>query len=364
MLFAAGLIILYSIFLLLLLLQWNRIPVIQMQPDISVSVIVPFRNEAPNMKRLIHYLDKVDYPNHEVIFVNDHSEDKGLDLLVKLLPKTLLNYRIINLEEEQGKKAAIAKAVSLAKGALIVTTDADCIMDKNWLNAMVAHFEDTKIHLVTGPVSYSRNNNWSKFLAIEFQALIGVTGALIQMNKATMANGANFAFRKSTFKELNGYHGIFSTPSGDDELFMAKVKKMHPDGIAFAKNPEALVSTLAPENWSVLKQQRIRWASKWKTGKRASTIWAALAVLFTQFAMLTIIILGLITDQYFLAAGVILFKMIAELLFISKTAKDIGASQPHIGLFVLSFIIYPFYAIYMALLANFSSFNWKGRVYP
>ena len=78
-----------------------------------------------------------------------------------LLPKTMLNYRIINLEEEQGKKAAITKGISMAKGELIVTTDADCIMGKDWLKAITAHFENPKIQLVTGPVSYNRKSNWS-----------------------------------------------------------------------------------------------------------------------------------------------------------------------------------------------------------
>lgn len=359
----ASFVVLYALLILFLLYRWNQIPMISGEYDEPVSVIIPFRNEEDNLPRLVQFLGKLEYSQFEIIFINDHSEDDSLAVLVKQLPQTLLTYRIIDLEEGHGKKAALTKGIEVANHDLIVTTDADCIMDKDWLGCLAVHFSSTSVHLVAGPVSYMRRNAWSKMLAIEFQALIGVTGALIQMKKPTMANGANLAFRKDTFQELNGYEGTFSTPSGDDELFMAKVFKKYPEGVSFAKDPRSLVSTLAPSNWKGLKQQRIRWASKWKKGKRATTVFTALLVLTVQMAYLSTIIIGLKAKHYEVLSAVVLLKFIVEAVFVSKTAKDIGASQPHSGLFALSFIIYPFYAIYIALLANFSSFEWKGRLY-
>lgn len=353
----------YLLGLLRLLKSWSCIPVSENKVDTAVSVIIPFRNETKNLKRLTQFLDKVDHPDFEVIFVNDHSEDDGAEVLRNSLSKTMLNFRILNLSETEGKKAALAQGIEAANGEIIVSTDADCIMGAQWLKAISAPFYSKNIKMVAGPVSYLRRNAWSNLLAGEFQALIGVTGATIQMKKPTMANGANLAFRKSVFQALNGYEGTLATPSGDDELLMHKINEAYPDSIVFAKQPHALVGTLAPTNWHALKTQRIRWASKWKVGRRKSTMRLAALVGAVQLAMLLLIGMGIATQVYALVGLTLFVKFLVELLFVNKTAKDIGASRPHIGLFTLSFIIYPFYALYIAMLANLAPYTWKGRQY-
>lgn len=355
--------VVYLVLLARLLSSWSRITSINEDFSGSVSVIIPFRNEVGNLKRLTHFLNKIKHTDFEVIFVDDHSNDGSLDELLQLLTKTLINFRVISLEKNEGKKAALSHGIEEANGEIILTTDADCIMDKNWLQAMTAPFVSSKIKMVAGPVSYLRRGAWSKLMAIEFQALIGVSGAMIQRDKPTMANGANLAFRKSVFLELNGYKDISATPSGDDELLMHKFHIAYPGSIAFTKTADALVGTLAPENWKALVSQRTRWASKWRVGKRKSTMALATLVGSVQIAVILLVITSIITDQFELLGVVLFTKFFLEFVFTSKTAKDIGASRPHIGLFVLSFIIYPFYALYIALVANFGGYRWKGRSY-
>lgn len=353
----------YIVLLLRLLRSWSNITIAKESFSGSVSVIIPFRNELKNLKRLTRFLNKIEYTDFEVVFVNDHSDDGSLDELLKLLTKTLINFRVLNLENEEGKKAALNLGINEAAGEIIVTTDADCIMDSQWLQAMTAPFSLKEIKMVAGPVSYLRRGTWSKVLANEFQALIGVSGAMIQRGKPTMANGANLAFRKSTFLELAGYRDISDIPSGDDELLMHKFHKAKPGSIAFAKTAYALVGTLAPENLKALVSQRTRWASKWRVGKRKATMALAALVGSVQIAMLLLISLTILAQQYELLGITLLVKLVVEFIFTNKTAYDIGATRPHIGLFVLSFIIYPFYVLYIALVANFGGYSWKGRSY-
>ena len=142
-----------------------------------------------------------------------------------------------------------------------------------------------------------------------------------------------------------------------------KFHKAKPGSIAFAKTAYALVGTLAPENLKALVSQRTRWASKWRVGKRKATMALAALVGSVQIAMLLLISLTILAQQYELLGITLLVKLVVEFIFTNKTAYDIGATRPHIGLFVLSFIIYPFYVLYIALVANFGGYSWKGRSY-
>jgi len=194
--------------------------------------------------------------------------------------------------------------------------------------------------------------------------LIAIGAAGIKKGRPTMANGANLAFRKKVFEELGGYANTPETPSGDDEFLLAKVANRWPEGVCFLKNTQALVVTQASPNWQALKSQRIRWASKWKKGKRKATLRLALLIALMQLAQL-----GLYTSLFFLKTywplAIVLLggRLLVEAMLVYRSANDLGTSPPSIGLFVLSFILYPFYSLYFALLANFGSFEWKGRNY-
>lgn len=343
---------------------WNQIPTNKLRSDIPVSVVIPFRNEASNLERLAKGLLKQKHQVFEVIFVDDHSDDGGAEVLFKALKGQPVNFRILELTDEEGKKAALTYGILEARYPLIVTSDADCFMDEHWLNAMVCPFENDKVKMVSGPVAFIKNNGFSKWQAIEFQALIAIGAAYIQKGEPNMANGANLAFRKEAFYEVGGYADTPSTPSGDDEFLLAKVGKKWSEGIFFNKSKEALVVTKAASDWSALKAQKIRWASKWKLGQRKSTKALAILIGIIQLAQIALLVsLSFSIDLWIWAVVLLVLRMSSEWTLIWKSSKDIGASPPHIGLFILSFIIYPFYAVYIALLANFGSFTWKGRVY-
>mgnify|MGYP001081155998 CR=1 FL=1 len=137
---------------------WQQISRQEQLSDLPVSVIIPFRNEEKNLKRLAKGLAQQSHENFELIFVDDHSDDEGPELLLKYLKGQSLTFRLFRLDESTGKKAAITKGVQESRNALIVTTDADCYMDANWLRSMVAQFENEQIHLVSGPVSLIKNS--------------------------------------------------------------------------------------------------------------------------------------------------------------------------------------------------------------
>ena len=339
-------------------------PVFFKDQDLSATVLVPFRNEEKNLPEIIECLNNQSFSNFEVIFINDHSSDKSLQVLDETLPKNLLNARFINLTTSKGKKAAIAKGIEEAQYELIVTTDADCHMNLKWLSNMFAPFYKEEIQMVLGPVMLTGNPHWKLIQSLEFTPLIGITALAAQLGNPIMANGANLAYRKSAFEQVGGFDGINETPSGDDELLMNKFRKMFKKGVVFNPSNQALVTTEAFSDWRSFLNQRLRWASKWNIGARPVTMALAVFVfLFHLLQLMGLVSVFLIPEMSKWWIYALSLKLISEYVFIHSVRNRFNFKTPIIP-FLLCFILYPFYAIYFGIAANFKKFEWKGRKYP
>ncbi|WP_323757650.1 glycosyltransferase [Roseivirga sp.] len=362
-LIAVGIVGSYLLLLFFPIAVWRKMPFTSSEKhEGKVSVIIPFRNEELNLRRLAESLEAQTYSSFEVLFVNDHSTDDSLNVLKCLVDKGItLSLNIISLEETQGKKAALAAGIAQATGEIIVTTDADCWCNENWLKAMTSGFHNPQTQMITGPVVLEGMSFFQKLQRIEFGAVLASSAALIGLSKPTMANGANLAYRKSVFNEVNGFSGIEQTPSGDDELLMMKIVKKYPKSVVFAKSAEAVVHTLAHVNWTNFVQQRKRWASKWKVGMRRSTILSALFVYMVQLAFVGLVLLFFLGELPLSSvAGLWLIKIILEFLLIRNYFDDL--KQPYSFFhFVLLQTFYPFYVLYVGLASNFGRFQWKDR---
>ncbi|OEK05339.1 glycosyltransferase [Roseivirga misakiensis] len=361
------LILVYSIYLLLIIAftaLWARGKAFKDQSKYApVSVVIPFRNEAQNLSPLVSSLKNQTHPDFEVLFVDDHSDDNGTSVLEDLLQDVSFKHRLLSLKKGVGKKAALALGISESTNELIITTDADCEMSSEWLKEMTIPFHDEKVKLLVGPVGLQGNSFWQRMQSMESTALIGVGGTMIFHGKPTMANGANLAYRKAVFSDVNGFDGISGTPSGDDELLMHKVANRYTDGIAFCKSKKAVVKTAAMESWQLFKQQRLRWASKWNYGKRGSTMAIALFVFLIQ--LVQILLLGLIlfkNDFTWQALSLVVLRLLIELIFLWSVRRSLGQRTHWLPTF-FSYLLYPFYAIYIGVAANFGTFEWKGRNY-
>ena len=330
---------------------------------LSCSVIVPFRNEIDHLASIVKALALQDLKRVEVIFVDDHSTDDSGEVLRKALESSGLEAQVLALKDIEGKKAALSYGISKAQNDIIITTDADCEMGSQWLTSMLQPFADKQINLVTGPVYLLGNSLLQRFQSLEMSALMGITAASIHLGNPTMANGANFAFRKSVFENLKGYQGIDHIPSGDDELFMYKVHSAYPNSIRFNSDWRSKVSTLAKPSLEEMIAQKRRWASKWKVNKRWSTIVLSLFILavnLAQFAMIYEILT--VATTYRMGLWAILLKFLVEALLIQKVRSDLGEKTGFFD-YVVSFVFYPVYALYIAIAANFGSYEWKGRRY-
>jgi len=326
----------------------------------EVAIVVPVRNEAAHIADLLTDLSLQNYPTnlYTVYLIDDHSEDKTVQIAEKFLDKMRLK---ILKNKAFGKKSAIQTAIDCCEAELILTTDGDCRMGKNWLKTVVSVFENPQICLVSSPVVFSdKKSFFNKLLQIEFSSLVGVGAVSFFVHKAAFCNGANLAFRKSVFQKLNPYHDNLHLASGDDEFLMRKVAEYAPKGLFFLKNSDALVQTVAPKDIFSFLKQRIRWASKWKnTGNFRN---AVLAIgLFVMYALYFLLFLQL--KNYFVVIFMIyLLKICLEFVFLSDISKLLQLRQIGYAIIFWQFL-YPFYAVLIGILSNKGSYDWKGRKY-
>lgn len=327
-----------------------------------LSVLVPVRNEAATVECLLSDLINQNYPKDkfEIIVVNDHSEDKTIQEVEKKIDSSA-NLKIV-ANEGQGKKLAITTGVSLSKGEIIVTTDADCRVDMNWLETINNSFFNEKIKMVFGAVRIQTDDSlFSKLQAIEFASLIGSGAATMAMGIPTMCNGANLAFRKTIFSEVNGYEGNTQIASGDDEFLMRKISRKYPDGIHFNNAPESIVCTTPQPALIEFINQRLRWAEKWKYNRDSKSKRVALYVFLFHLSVLALPVLVIL--NYVTLYSLILFlfgKAVLEFMFLWSVTAWLKVKWNWLA-FILLQLIHSFYVVTIGVVSNFAKPLWKGR---
>jgi cellulose synthase/poly-beta-1,6-N-acetylglucosamine synthase-like glycosyltransferase len=362
--FFISIILFYSILLLYFTYIWNKQEKIcEKGAFLRVSIIIPFNNEEKKLASLIESFEQLNYPAHlaDFIFVNDHSTDNSIARLDQLLIQFPFPYQILTLPDELiGKKQAIVEAVAHSNAPVILSTDADCSVPSDWIKLMQAPFNSSAIHLVSGNVVFRSRRFLDKVFQMEFAPLIGVGGVSIKLGKPGMANGANLAFRKSTFLELDVFKDNMHIPTGDDVFLVQKVSKAYPQGIIFQK--ESRVFTDPPANLTAFYHQRLRWASKWKAAAESKNKLPAIAVWMFHFLYL-IGITGFVSEaNYSVAIVLFLIKLLAELNFLWNILNS-QQQKFNIFAFIILQMFYSIYVIIFGLMSNFSAYEWKGRIY-
>jgi poly-beta-1,6-N-acetyl-D-glucosamine synthase len=265
-------------------------------------------------------------------------------------------------DSQQGKKAALTLGIENATGEIIVTTDADCSVSPDWLAAINESFNSEKIRMTIGAVKIEPTASFfSQLQAMEFASLIGSGAATLSYGIPTMCNGANLAFRKAAFVDVEGYRGNLNIPSGDDEFLMRKIAKKFPNSISFISESSNVVTTRPHQSLSTFSHQRLRWASKWKHNEYIPAKALAVFIFIFQFSYL-LLPLFLVTGwmPLKLSAMLISTKLLLEFLFLYQVGIFLRLPWRWSSFFGLQFI-YPIYVCWVGLLAQGKQFVWKGR---
>ena len=337
-------------------------------PKTTFTIVVPFRNEAKNLPRLLESISNLNYPHKmiEIILVDDFSKDNSERVCIQwrmkheYLDTTLLeNLHLSN----SPKKDAIGRAMPIAKHNWVVTTDADCIVNKNWLLTLDNYIQTNNSEMIVGAVMYKAKNNWfHHFQQLDLMSLQGVTIGSFGIGKPFMCNGANFAYTKKFFTEIGGFGGISDTVSGDDVFLLQKAVNANLDKVHYLKNRNSIVKTKPENDLFKLFMQRVRWAGK-STGYKSD---------YAKFLAVIVLLMNLsLTFAFCLLPFAFLNWRVLLIVFLTKYTVDyimLYKSNAYLrkGKFfipVASSVIYPFFSSLVGIYSLFGSFRWKGRTF-
>lgn len=218
-----------------------------------VSVVIPAYNEAKTIGRCVRSLLVSEYPQFEIVLVDDGSTDSTLAEMKKFSGQT--GIKIIS-KENGGKASALNQGYELSKGEIVIFVDADGIFGTDTIKRLIDAFVNEKVACCCGndapiglPFIMTKLQNLQAHVSTGY-----VRRALSCANCLPIVSGNIGAFRRSVLEEI----GLFKEGFIGEDLELTW--RVHKAGYRVAFEPKALVRAEAPHTWRGLWKQRVRWA--------------------------------------------------------------------------------------------------------
>lgn len=322
------------------------------QSNIPLSVVICARNEAENLSNHLPEILNLDYPDYEVVVVNDCSYDSTKEILEEM-EKKYSNLRITSLNEDNvyqhDKKFAVTIGIKAAKNEHIIFTDADCLpKSKEWVKEMISLFAPGK-EIVLGYGAYKKENSFINKLIRFDTFFIGMhyfTAAI--MGKPYMGVGRNMAYTKSLFFRNKGFASHAHIRSGDDDLFINKVANNHNIGLAVSPNSHTL--SIPKDNfgdWFNQKRRHITTSTYYKSRDKAF-----LGLQFASSFLFYICFFVLIGFRFqpYIVLSLFLIRIISQLIIFRKAMEKLDEKD-----LLWTFFIYDLFLVFIYPLLKISN---------
>jgi cellulose synthase/poly-beta-1,6-N-acetylglucosamine synthase-like glycosyltransferase len=241
----------------------RKFPVIKDEDLPTATVVVAARNEEKNILRCLESLDELIYPEGklEILMVDDKSTDRTGEIIDNFIRGKTRFKKIITKEEIgklRGKTNALANALEVAKGDIILTTDADCAVLPTWVYSTAKYYQPD-VAAVNGYTTQETFNGFSGMQSIDFIYLLTVAAGTTNLNIPITCIGNNMSYRRDAYHEVGGYEKLDFSVTEDFVLIRA-IHKLKKYKIIFPFNPDGVVTSLPCEDLKELYRQRKRWA--------------------------------------------------------------------------------------------------------
>ncbi|HEU0136245.1 MAG TPA: glycosyltransferase [Flavobacterium sp.] len=310
---------------------------------IAVSVIVCAKNEADNVTRFVPLLAEQDYPDFEIILIDDASSDNTLDIF-EAFEQQYSNIRLVKVENIEAfwgnKKFALTLGIKAATKEYLLFTDADCYpISKNWIMEMSSQFTMNKT-IVLGYGAYEKIAGSFLNKIIRFETMLTAVQyfSWAKAGKPYMGVGRNLAYKKEEFFNVNGFIDHMKIRSGDDDLFINQAATAKNTTINF--NADSFTYSEPKKSfseWFRQKRRHVSTASHYKFFDRAQ-----LAVFYISQLLFILLPIVLLAFQYhwMIVTGLIAFRYLFVWIVLGFSAgklkeKDVMYWFPIIELVVI-----------------------------
>ncbi|MBW7888614.1 MAG: glycosyltransferase [Bacteroidetes bacterium] len=334
----------------------------------SIAVLIPARNEEENIAHCITALLNQDYDfsHYSIHIINDHSTDKTVAIVEELIQKNperiFLHHAPERIQQISPKINAFRTALSETKNEIILTTDADCVPEKNWISTMNSYFEDN-VGAVAGFTHFQKNNTVSPILyGVQFLEFISFTscGAGASGNGQTIiSNGSNMGFQRKAFDEAGGYDSFAHHSNGDDSLLVQRIEETKNWMVKFVVENTGFVTTTPVNRWKDFFNQRLRWGSQARNYNFSRLLFMGSIFLYYMLLVLSLPVL-LIAGSF---SWLIFFtvKMFFDFSFLFFVLRKLRLRNLLQYFFPAALIHIPS-VLYGVLGSLFFNYTWKERV--
>lgn len=296
----------------------------QLKPP--VSIVIAARNEFDNLSNNLPIILEQDYPEFEVIVVNDGSWDDTPSLLSefsKRYPKLKVVYRQENDHFDGGKKLAILLGIKGAEYNRLLFTDADCKpKSRNWIANMMEHRHNDD-SIVLGYSPYKRHKGILNALIRFDNWMSGLNYVSFTLAKTPyMGVGRNLSYTKDRFYEVGGFKKHYHIKSGDDDLFVNQAAKSNNTFVCLSQ--DSIVETIAEKDWKSYWRQKKRhlstsWSYKWH-----QKFLLAIHPLSTIIFFVSSILLLVFHTWMYIVLGAFIARILLQIFIFSRSSRWLG----------------------------------------
>ena len=328
------------------------------------SIIVSLHNEEKNIPGLLKHLLVQEYPaeNLEIILVDDRSQDETSTLLQKY-EKQHPQIKVLQIKETPDdyapKKYAITRAVEIAHGEILCFTDADGRPEPEWVKSLVRYF-DRKTGMVLGYAPYTSDTFLHRILALEYLSHAAVAAASSGLNHPITCVGTNLAYRKRVFTEMDGFGKFRHVHTGDDDLFLQRVRDESDWRIKYATSLNSQVHNAPPRNWTQFYNQRLRYASKGFLYPKIVTLILTLFYFYNLMLLLSLLSILIFPPGICLFTFLFVPKLLGDFYFMYKTGIFLHDTR-HRYLIPVAIMLHIPYVLYFGAMAQVQGYQWAGR---
>ncbi len=320
----------------------------------SVSIIIPFRNEATNLPAFISCIKSQAIQPKEWIFVNDHSEDSFETNFSDL---DNFSVRLLHLPAGKlGKKEALRFGIDNAQSAYCLTMDADVIFQENYIESIVAL---PKADLFVLPVYMKSKRWWQTFFQVEYTFTNVLNKGVSGWLRPILCSGANLMFNKNSFKEVDDFENHILQSSGDD-IYALRAFRNNNKEILLLEDVRVAVCTQSPDSFLETLNQRTRWAGKSKNVADQLANTSAMFIVLTHLFLMVLFAVNCATSKFWSFFAIVLVcKLFLDSLLVYINLKTFSKKEV-LGVFLFE-VFYPIYLTVLLPKILFSKPSWKGR---